>query len=166
MPIRSKSLGRFGLKSFYGDASRLDLLEAAGAARAKLFVLAIDDEAKALEIIQTVQREFPRLKILARATSRQHAYEIIRLGVDQVYRETLGSALHLSVDALRELGMDERRARRVAEIFREHDEASVRDMARLGKVDDAYISIARKHVENLERALQSDAAMQPDSPVA
>jgi voltage-gated potassium channel Kch len=157
-------LGRFGMKSFYGDASRLDLLEAAGAARARLFVLAIDDEAKALEIIQTVQREFPRLKILARATSRQHAYEIIRLGVNQVYRETLDSALHLSVDALRELGMDERRARRVAEIFREHDEASVRDMARLGKVDDAYISIARKHVENLERALQSDAEMQPPDP--
>jgi glutathione-regulated potassium-efflux system protein KefB len=158
-------LGRFGLKSFYGDASRLDLLQAAGAARAKLFVLAIDDEPKALEIIRTVQREFPRLKILARATSRQHAYEILRLGVNQVYRETLGSALDLSIDALRELGMDERRARRVAEIFREHDEASVRDMARLGKVDDAYISIARKHVENLERALQSDAAMQPDSPI-
>lgn len=156
-------LGRFGMKSFYGDASRLDLLQAAGAERARLFVLAIDDEAKALEIIQTVQREFPRLKILARATSRQHAYEILRLGVNQVYRETLGSALDLSVDALRELGMDERRARRVAEIFREHDEASVRDMARLEDVDDAYISIARKHIENLERALQSDAAMQPDS---
>jgi monovalent cation:proton antiporter-2 (CPA2) family protein len=155
-------LGRYGMKSFYGDASRLDLLEAAGAKRAKLFILAIDDEAKALEIIETVQREFPRLKILARATSRQHAYEILRLGVDQVYRETLGSALDLSVGALRELGMDERRAHRVAEIFREHDEASVRDMARLDDEDDAYISVARKHIENLESALQSDAAMQPD----
>jgi len=153
-------LGRFGLKSFYGDASRLDLLQAAGAARARLFVLAIDDEAKALQIIETVRREFPRLKILARATSRQHAYDIIRHGVDQVYRETLGSALDLSVDALHELGMDKRRARRVAEIFREHDEASVREMARLEDVDDAYISIARKHIENLERALQSDAEME------
>jgi monovalent cation:proton antiporter-2 (CPA2) family protein len=156
-------LGRFGMKSFYGDASRLDLLQAAGAERAKLFVLAIDDEAKAIQIIETVQREFPRLKILARATSRQHAYEILRLGVNQVYRETLGSALDLSVDALRELGIDERRARRVAEIFRAHDEASVRDMARLQDVDDAYVSIARKHIENLERALQSDAEMHPDS---
>jgi monovalent cation:proton antiporter-2 (CPA2) family protein len=157
-------LGRFGMKSFYGDASRLDLLQAAGAERAKLFVLAIDDEAKGLEIIATVQREFPRLKILARATSRQHAYEILRLGVNQVYRETFGSALDLSIDALRELGMDERRARRVAEIFREHDEASVRDMARLEDIDDVYVSIARKHIENLERALQSDTGMQPDSP--
>lgn len=152
-------LARFGMKSFYGDASRLDLLEAAGARRAKLFVLAIDDEAKALEIIGTVQREFPGLKILARATSRQHAYEILRRGVNQVYRETLGSALDLSVDVLRELGFDERRARRVAEIFREHDEASVRDMAKLRDDDEDYVSIARKHIENLERALQSDVEL-------
>ncbi|HWL93920.1 MAG TPA: cation:proton antiporter, partial [Phycisphaerae bacterium] len=154
-----ETLGRYGMKSFYGDASRLDLLQAAGAERAKLFVLAIDDEAKALKIIEMVQREFPRLKILARATSRQHAYEIIRLGVNQVYRETLGSALDLSVDALRELGVDEQRARRVAEIFREHDEASVRDMAHLPDDDETYISTARKHIENLERALQSDVEM-------
>ncbi len=157
-------LGRFGLKSFYGDASRLDLLQAAGAARAKLFVLAIDDEAKALKIIEMVQREFPRLKILARATSRQHAYELIRLGVDKVYRETLGSALDLSIDALRELGIDEQRARRVAEIFRQHDEASVREMARLPEDEEAYVSIAQKHIENLERALRSDIEMLPTRP--
>jgi monovalent cation:proton antiporter-2 (CPA2) family protein len=155
-----ETLGRYGMKSFYGDASRLDLLQAAGAERAKLFVLAIDDEAKALEIIEMVRHEFPHLKILARATSRQHAYEIIRLGVNKVYRETFGSALDLGVDALRELGMDEQRARRVAEIFRQHDEASVRDMAHLPDDDEAYVSIARKHIENLERALQSDIAMQ------
>ena len=156
-------LGRFGMKSFYGDASRLDLLEAAGARHAKLFVLAIDDEAKALQIIETVQREFPQLKILARATSRQHAYEILRLGVNQVYRETLGSALDLSIAALRELGMDERRAHRVAEIFREHDEASVREMALLPDDDEAYVSVARKHIENLERALQSDLQMREEA---
>jgi monovalent cation:proton antiporter-2 (CPA2) family protein len=160
-----ETLARYGMKSFYGDASRLDLLQAAGAAHAKLFVLAIDDEAKALEIIKTIQREYPKLKILARATSRQHAYEILRLGVDGVYRETLGSALDLSIDALRELGMDERRARRAAEIFRKHDEASVRDLAKIPDDDEAYVSIARKHIENLERALASDLEMRdvPDA---
>jgi voltage-gated potassium channel Kch len=160
-----ETLAKYGMKSFYGDASRLDLLQAAGAAHAKLFVLAIDDEAKALEIIKTIQHEFPKLKILARATSRQHAYEILRLGVDGVYRETLGSALDLSIDALRELGMDERRARRAAEIFRKHDEASVRDMAKIPDDDEAYVSIARKHIENLERALASDLEMRdvPDA---
>ncbi len=157
-----ETLGRYGMKSFYGDASRLDLLEAAGARQAKLFVLAIDDEAKALQIITTVQQAFPQLKILARATSRQHAYEILRLGVTQVYRETLGSALDLSIDALREMGMDERRARRAAELFRKHDEASVREMAKLPDDDEAYVSVARKHIENLERALASDIGMQTE----
>ncbi len=157
------TLARYGMKSFFGDASRLDLLEAAGARNAKLFVLAIEDEAKALEIIGTVQREFPHLKILARATSRQHAYEILRLGVNQVYRETFGSALDLSIAALRELGMEARRAHRVAEIFREHDEASVREMAKLLDDDADFVSVARKHIENLERALQSDVELRPDS---
>ena len=114
-PDQVETLRNFGLKSFYGDASRLDLLHAAGAAQAKLFILAIDDEVKSLAIIETVQRHFPRVQILARATSRQHAYELLRLGVPQVYRETFGSALDLSVDALHALGMDEPRARRVAE---------------------------------------------------
>ena len=158
------TIGQYGMKSFYGDASRLDLLQAAGADRARLFILAIDDEAKALQIIDTVQREFPRLQILARATSRQHAYEILRLGVTQVYRETLGSALDLSIDALKALGMDERRAQRAAQLFREHDEASVREMARLEDDDEAYVSVARKHIENLERALQSDIEMMPHPP--
>jgi monovalent cation:proton antiporter-2 (CPA2) family protein len=163
-----ETLARYGMKSFYGDASRIDLLEAAGAHKAKLFVLAIDDEAKALQIIRTVKHEFPNLKILARATSRQHAYEILRLGVNQVYRETLGSALDLSIDALTELGMGERRAHRVAELFRKHDEASVREMAKLPDDDEEYVSIARKHIENLERALQSDVEMRRDveSPAA
>ena len=82
--------------------------------------------------------------------------------MNQVYRETLGSALDLSIDALRELGMEERRAHRVAEIFREHDEASVREMAKMRPDAYDYISVARKHIENLERALQSDAEMRPD----
>ena len=151
-----ETLRRFGLNSFYGDASRVDLLFAAGADRAKLFILAIEDEAKSLQIIEIVQRHFPRLQILARATSRQHAYELLRLGVTQVYRETLGSALDLSIDALRALGMSERAARRVADIFREHDEASVREMAALQDDSEAYASTARKHIENLARALRSD----------
>jgi voltage-gated potassium channel Kch len=151
-----ETLRQFGLKSFYGDASRLDLLHAAGAERAKLFILAIDDEVKSLAIIKMVQLHFPRLKILARATSRQHAYELLRLNVSQVYRETLGSALYLSVDALRALGMEESRARRAAEIFHQHDEASTREMANLQADTDAYASRARQDIENLANAMQSD----------
>jgi monovalent cation:proton antiporter-2 (CPA2) family protein len=150
-------LATFGMKSFYGDASRLELLEAAGAAKGKLFILAIEDESKANQIVKMVQRHFPKLTIVARAASRQHAYELLRLGVTHVHRETFGSAIDLSLDALRALGMDDPQARRVAEIFRAHDEASVREMAVLEEGSQTYISIARQHILNLERALRADA---------
>jgi voltage-gated potassium channel Kch len=132
------------------------LLHAAGAARARLFVLAIDDEERSLGIVRTVRHEFPHLRILARAVSRQHAYELIRAGVADVYRETLGSAVDLSVQALRVLGMRGAEALRAARIFRQHDEAALRDMAGLQEIDGAYVTRARQHIENLERILRSD----------
>ena len=159
-----ETLGRFGIKSFYGDATRLDLLRTAGAERARIFIIAIDNEEKALEVVDLVQENFPKLRILARATSRQHAYELLRKGVTDVYRETFGSAVDLSVHALGTLGLDGERARRAAQIFREHDEASVREMAQVPNDDDAaYVSLARLHIENLERALASDREMFNDA---
>ena len=149
-------LGKFGMQSFYGDASRLDLLRGAGAEKARLFVLAIGDEVRSLEIVRTVRHEFPHLHILARAVSRQHAYELFRLGVEDVYRETLGSAIELGVSALRALGVRGVDALRAARIFKQHDEAAVRDMAHMQENDGAYVTRARQHIENLERLLRSD----------
>jgi monovalent cation:proton antiporter-2 (CPA2) family protein len=152
-----ETLGRFGIKSYYGDATRLDLLRTAGAGRAKLFVIAIDHEEQALRIVDLVHEHFPKLRILARATSRQHAYELLRRGVHDVYRETFGSAVDLSVDALQALGMPQQRALRAAQIFREHDNASVREMAQIDSDDmKRYVSLARLHIANLENALAAD----------
>lgn len=155
-PDQVTTLRRFGLKSFYGDASRLDLLHAAGAGTARIFVLATDDEAKSIEIIQTVQKHFPHLRIFARASSRQHAYQLLRLGIDDVFRETLGSSLELGVAALRALGVSHASARRSARLFHKLDEASVRAMATVNEEADEYTSLARQHIENLERVLQED----------
>jgi len=151
-------LGKFGMHSFYGDASRAELLHAAGAERARLFVLAIDDEQQSLQIVSTLRREFPHLRILARAVSRQHAYELIRLGVKEVYRETFGSALDLGYDALRAVGMRGAEALRAVRIFRKYDEAAVHDMADLQQIDGAYVTRARQHNENLGRLLRTDRA--------
>jgi monovalent cation:proton antiporter-2 (CPA2) family protein len=157
-PDQVELFARFGVKSFYGDATRLDLLHAAGAARARLFISAIDDEAKGLELVQTVRREFPHLRILARANSRQHATELLRLGVNEVYRETLGSALDLGADALHALGTRANQARRAARIFKHYDEASMRDMMNLVLEDEEYASRARQHIANLQNVLQNDRA--------
>jgi len=152
-----ETLGRFGIKSYYGDATRLDLLRTAGAERAQLFVIAIDQEEQALKIVDLIREHFPQLRILARATSRQHAYELLRRGVRDVYRETFGSAVDLSVHALVALGLPKHRAQRAAQLFREHEDASVREMAQLDTEDmKGYVSMARVHIANLENALASD----------
>jgi voltage-gated potassium channel Kch len=161
IPTRWNGLGDSGCVRFYGDASRLDLLRAAQADRAKLFILAIEDEAKSLEIVRLVQKHFPNLKILARATGRQHAYDLLNLGVNDVFRETLGSALDLGVVALQEFGKDAEWSRRAAEVFKEHDEASVRHLAKMDQDSEAYISRARQDYDNLVRALQSDETLVP-----
>jgi monovalent cation:proton antiporter-2 (CPA2) family protein len=152
-----ETLGRYGIKSYYGDATRLDLLRTAGAERAQLFVIAIDQEEQALKIVDLIHEHFPQLRILARATSRQHAYELVRRGVRYIYRETFGSAVDLSIDALVALGLPKDRAQRAAQLFREHEDASVREMAQLDTEDmKGYVSMARLHSANLENELASD----------
>lgn len=155
-PDQVEMLGRFGLKSFYGDATRLDLLHAAGAGQAKLFVCAIDNEEKALKACELVQREFPNMKIVARANSRQHAYELMKLGIEIVHRETFGSALDLGIDALRILGFRANQAHRAARIFRTYDEAGLRELIKYLDDEKTYVSIARQHIENLENILRDD----------
>jgi monovalent cation:proton antiporter-2 (CPA2) family protein len=156
-PDQVEMLGRFGIKSYYGDASRLNLLAAAGAAQARLFICAVDDPARSLEIIDLVRREFPHLRILARAASRAHAYDLLERGVELFRRDTLASAVDLGVDALRELGFHPYRAQRAGRIFQAADENALRDMApHYGKDDAKYVSLARKHMQNLERLLRAD----------
>jgi voltage-gated potassium channel Kch len=151
----------FGLKTFYGDATRPELLEAAGARQAKIIVINLAEEERSLAIVHIVKEHYPNLRILARAHSRQHAYALINAGVSDVFRETLDSALALGVEALRALGMRGRQAHRAAKTFREHDEASVREMATVNIDSDEYISIARKHIKNLDDILAADTDRKP-----
>lgn len=160
-PEQIDLLAQFGHKAYFGDATRAELLHAAGAARAKLFITTLADNEKTLKLVELVKQEFPHLKILARATSRQHAYDLLNAGVEDVFRETLGSALDLGVKAMRDLGFRGVQALRAARIFKDYDEASVRDLAKYQDDDAGYFSRARQHMENLERVLRSDRADLP-----
>ncbi len=162
-PDQVETLGKFGIKSYYGDATRPDLLAAAGAARARMFICAVDDPARSLEIVDLVRREFPHLKILARAISRAHAYDLLKRGVEIFRRDTLASAVDLGVDALRELGFHPYRAARAGRLFIDHDEAALRAMApHFGKDDARYVSLARQHMKNLEDILRADGMVAGD----
>jgi len=127
-PNQVELVRRFGNPAYYGDASRLDVLERAGVARARLLIVAIDDEEAALRTVKQVRRRYPHLAIIARAHSRTDAYEYLDLGVPAV-RETFGSALDAAGLALRSLGLGPVAARRVLTQFRRHDEELMEQMA-------------------------------------
>ncbi len=114
---------RFGFKVFYGDGGRLDLLEAAGAAHAKLLVLAIDDRDETLRIARQAREHFPHLKLLARAWDAHHLLELREAGVETVEREAFEGALRLGERTLHALGFTAWRSKQAAHSFRAHDEA-------------------------------------------
>ena len=159
------ALRKFGYKVYYGDASRADLLEAAGAAEARALVIAVDDREKALEIVETARRHFPNLRILARAFDRVHAYKLLNAGVEDVHREVFASSVDMGEQLLVRLGLHPFEARRAAQRFKAHDETLIRRAAR--HVDDTQrlIDLARQGSEEIERVLATDmggAAQSPD----
>ncbi|HEY6881119.1 MAG TPA: glutathione-regulated potassium-efflux system protein KefC, partial [Polyangiales bacterium] len=103
-PDQIQMLRKFGFRVFYGDATRLDLLEAAGIAKAKLLINAIDDQEESLELVDVVREKFPKLPILARARNVTHYFELSERGVEIIERETFEAALALGRKALEQLG--------------------------------------------------------------
>jgi glutathione-regulated potassium-efflux system ancillary protein KefC len=158
-------LRRIGFEVHYGDASRLDLLHAAGCEKARLFVVAVDEHDKALEIGQTVRKHFPHLPLMMRARGRQEYYQLASAVAPQaMVRETLGSAVDLGEAALRALGFRAHEAHRLARAFVRHDEAAVRGLAALyGKRDQkAYFAAARDALQETERLMKEEASRKLD----
>ncbi len=120
----------FGNKVYYGDASRVELLELAGAKSAKLMIIAIEGREKINELVETVKKHFPDIRLLVRAENRSHAFELLKLGVPKqdIYRVTFGSSLELGRDALRHLGFNGYRAQRAALMFKKHDEEVITEL--------------------------------------
>ena len=120
----------YGNKVYYGDASRVDLLEMAGASSAKMMIIAIEGRAKINELVTTAHKHFPNLRLLVRAENRTHAFELLKLGVPEsdIYRVTFGTSLELGRDALRHLGYNGYRAQRAALLFKKHDNEIMKDL--------------------------------------
>jgi glutathione-regulated potassium-efflux system protein KefB len=154
-PNQVELVRRFGNPAYYGDASRLDVLERAGIARARLLIMAIDDEELALRTVREVRRRYRGLAIIARAHSRTDAYEYLDLGVPAV-RETFGSALDAAEAALRSLGHGPLAARRVVTQFRRHDEEMTELMSpHRGEVKQ-LIALNQQGRRDLERLLTAE----------
>ena len=123
-PGQIDTVRRFGWKAYYGDATRMDLLESAGARTAKVLLVAIDDPAAALTAVKRVRQSFPQLEVIARARGRTDAYDYAELGVPAV-REVLGSALEATARLLRTLGYADEEIARIVRRFHDYDEAQI-----------------------------------------
>ncbi len=149
---------RFGNKVYYGDASRLDLLRAAGADTAQILVLAIDDVDSSLRTAEVVRQHFPRLRIFARARNRKHAYRLMDLGVTHLQRESFLSSIALSHDVLMELGMTHLQAERTVRTFQHHDELRLHEHYTHHDDQEQMQDLAKQSMKELEEMFERDAA--------
>ena len=149
---------RFGTQIFFGDPSRPELLRAAQADRAEIFVLATDDPETNIRTARIVRRLFPHLRIVARARNRQHAYRLMDLNVPTVVRETFHSSLEMTRDVLRALGLDAATVDAHIARFREHDEGMLRTQYLVYDDEAALIQNAREALQELESLFAADAS--------
>jgi glutathione-regulated potassium-efflux system ancillary protein KefC len=160
-PDQIDLLRKFGFKVFYGNATRIDLLHAAGAAKAKALVVAIDDVEDSITLVDAVRREFPDLPILARARNVTHYYDLMDRGVTVIERETFEGALQLGRGVLRQLGFGAFRARQAAMKFRAHNIKTVHAVYPFYKDQQQMISLAAQAREELEAMFARDAEAMP-----
>jgi monovalent cation:proton antiporter-2 (CPA2) family protein len=156
-PGNIQFLRKLGFKVYYGDATRSDLLEAAGAEKARVIIVAVDDREQINHIVEQVQRKYPHLKIYARAIDVRHAFELKDMNIAGYRRETYDSSLDLAVRVLGELGYSRYQASRTARSFRYHDEQMMNELHHLWHEDKRkYINEVRRFSLQLENILISE----------
>jgi glutathione-regulated potassium-efflux system ancillary protein KefC/glutathione-regulated potassium-efflux system protein KefB len=149
---------RFGSKVYYGDASRLELLQAARAHEAKLFVLAIDDVEASVRTAEVVRRHFPDLPIIARARNRVHVFRLRDLGVKNIFRETFPTSLDMARLALLRMGMGAAATERAVAMFRSHDEEQLDAQYAVQNDEAQLIQTAQQAAEQLRELFETDVA--------
>ena len=151
-------LRRFGNKVYFGDPTRPDLLGAAGAGQAKLLIIALDNTEDVLRVVEIAKRNFPQLKIMARARNRRHAYLLMDRAVDGLVRDTFHSSLKMAEDALIALGIPPEDAARSVELFRVHDEQTLVDTHAIYRDEKQLIQNSQQATEELMGLFEADQA--------
>jgi CPA2 family monovalent cation:H+ antiporter-2 len=149
-------LRKMGFSVYYGDATRLDLLKAAGADTAKILIAAIDPPEINQVLIATARRNFPGIQIMARAKNRMDAYDLIDMGINDIYRESLHTSVKLAVDVLGKLGQRSYTATRQGQKFMQYDEEAIREMAVHRHDMKQYVLKARETFKLQEELLARD----------
>ena len=152
---------RFGSKVYYGDASRLELLEAAKTGEAKLFVLAIDDVEASVKTAEVMRKHYPHVPILARARNRVHLFRLRDLGVKLIWRETFPASLEMAREALLSLGFDAAASDRAMVLFKQHDERQIEAQYAVQHDEAKLIQSAKEAAEQLQGLFEADGQQPP-----
>jgi glutathione-regulated potassium-efflux system protein KefB len=143
---------------FYGDPARPELLRAAQADKAEVFVLASDDPESSLRVARVVRRQYPHLKIVARARNRQHVWRLMDLGIDEPVRETLYSSLKMTRKALEALGLSAQEATDQVERFRRQDAELIKAQHLVYDDETKLVQTTREALADLARLFEADAS--------
>ncbi|GGC98366.1 glutathione-regulated potassium-efflux system protein KefC [Undibacterium terreum] len=149
-------LRKFGFKIFYGDVTRADLLQSAGADKAKVLVIAINDADASLKLVDVVKQRFPKLRIVARARDITHCYQLMDRGVEILERDTFEASLQLGRRVLQELGFGAYQARQTAMKFRAHNIKTMYAVYPHYKDQQTLVSLAKQAREELEEMFARD----------
>jgi len=149
-------LRKMGFEVYYGDATRIDLLESAGIAEAKILICAIDNPHVTMQITKLVKEKYPHVELMIRAKNRNDAYDLLNIGIENIYRESLDTSLSLAKDVLSKIGFRKYTLNRQAQNFIKYDESSLRRLAAEPKQDGNYIFKLRKELEEQEKMLDED----------
>lgn len=148
---------RYGNIVHYGDASRLDILRAAGAEHAKVFVLAIDDIEASMRTAEAVCKHYPHLLIVARARNRRHAHKLMDLGITHIHRETFLSSIAISEQVLTAMGISADNTALALQSFRERDERLLIEQQAFHQSEEKLLQSARDTAAELDQLLEDDA---------
>ncbi|GLR20019.1 monovalent cation:proton antiporter-2 (CPA2) family protein [Portibacter lacus] len=149
-------LRKMGFDVYYGDATRLDLLESAGIAEAKILISAIDNPRITREVIKVLKKNYPHVELMIRAKNRYDAYELLNLGIENIYRESLETSLTLAKDVLSKVGFRKYTLNMQVQNFIKYDEESLRRLANENNNEKNYIFKARHELEQQEKLLVQD----------
>lgn len=152
-----ESVRRFGNRAYYGDASRLELLRAAKADKADIFVIAIDDVEASLRAADTARKHFRKLRVIARARNRFHAHRLMDLGVESIFRETLGSSLEMAEQVLVATGMPAWDAKDTVTTFRAHDARNLQRQFAVYRDESQMIQTVKEAARELQELFESDS---------
>lgn len=155
-PDHIETLRKFGMKVFYGDAMRMDLLESAGAAKAEVLINAIDDPQTNLQLTEMVKEHFPHLQIIARARDVDHYIRLRQAGVEKPERETFEGALKTGRLALESLGLGPYEARERADVFRRFNIQMVEEMAMVENDTKARAAVYKRTSAMLSEIITED----------